>query len=381
MTRLTRRCFLRSGSAATLANFVAPRLGFAKTTAVARSSRLFVGSHGEEGILAFDWNSATGELKAAGVAAKVPKVAWLAFSRGNEFVCSASELDTFEGKPTGEVASFRLTNGELQPISARNSAGTGTCHVAVDATGRMLLAADYTGASAASFHIEGGKLSEAVWTEHYTEHGPNAERQQTAHAHFASFSPDNRFAYINDLGGDSIHIYKANPVTAQMTRAGIHHGAPGSGPRTLHFHPNRRTAYCMNELVSTVDVLEWRIDGSLTLVDRIELLPKDYHGPTRGCDTVITRDGRFVYFANRDDNFLYAFKANPVTGKLTPMKRSNCGGKTPRNFTLDPTERWMLVANQDSNSISAFARNPVTGELAEEGKSVEVEAPMRILFA
>jgi 6-phosphogluconolactonase len=63
------------------------------------------------------------------------------------------------------------------------------------------------------------------------------------------------------------------------------------------------------------------------------------------------------------------------------MKRSNCGGKTPRNFTLDPTERWMLVANQDSNLISVFARDPATGELADEVKSsVAVEAPMRILF-
>ncbi len=167
-----------------------------------------------------------------------------------------------------------------------------------------------------------------------------------------------------------------------MAAAGTYRGAPGSGPRTLHFHPNGRTAYCMNELVSTVDVLEWhKADGSLTLVDRIELLPADYHGPTRGCDTVITRDGRFVYFANRDDDFLYAFRADAKTGSLTPMKRSNCGGKTPRNFTLDPTERWMLVANQDSNSISVFARDPATGALADEVKSsVAAEAPMRILF-
>ena len=341
---------------------------------------VFVASHAADGIVAFGWDPLAAELIRVGVAAKVPNVAWLAKSGG--FVYSASELETFEGKPTGEVASFRLAGGELQPLSARNSAGTGTCHVAVDATGRMLLAADYTGASAASFRIEDGKLSEAVWTEHYTEHGPNTDRQPTAHAHFASFSPDNRFAYINDLGGDSIHIYKADAATARMAAAGTYHGAPGSGARTLHFHPNGRTAYCMNELVSTVDVLDWhRADGNLKLVDRIELLPSDYHGPTRGCDTVITRDGRFVYFANRDDDFLYAFRADVKTGKLTPMKRSNCGGKTPRNFTLDPTERWMLVANQDSNLISVIARDPATGELADVVKSsVAAEAPMRILF-
>jgi 6-phosphogluconolactonase len=166
-----------------------------------------------------------------------------------------------------------------------------------------------------------------------------------------------------------------------MTPAGTYKGAPGSGPRTLHFHPNGRTAYCMNELASTVDVLEWsKTDGSLTLVKRIELLPKGYTGPTRGCDTVISQDGRFVYFANRDNDFLYTFKADPQTGTLTPMKRSNCGGKTPRNFVMDTSERWMLVANQDSNLISVFARNPETGVLAGEGKSVAADAPMRILF-
>jgi 6-phosphogluconolactonase len=122
------------------------------------------------------------------------------------------------------------------------------------------------------------------------------------------------------------------------------------------------------------------VDGGLTLVTRIELLPAGYHGPTRGCDTVITRDGRFVYFANRDNDFLYSFRADAKTGALTAMGRSNCGGKIPRNFVLDPTERWMLVANQDSNSISVFARNPETGVLAEQGKSIAAAAPMRILF-
>ncbi|MDR3754920.1 MAG: lactonase family protein [Terracidiphilus sp.] len=386
MRNPTRREFLRTASV-TLAAFAAP--GFLRAGLSPKRIprvRVFVGSHTPNGILVYDWDSEAATLTPAGVAATVGNVAWLAFSHGHDFVYSASELDTFNDKPTGEVASFRVaTDGTLQPLSARNSAGTGTCHVAVDATGQMLVAADYTGASAASFRIENGKLGEAVWTEHYTEHGPNPVRQPVAHAHFASFSPDNRFAYINDLGGDCIHIYKPNPATAEMTPAGIYRAKPGSGPRTLHFHPNGRTAYSMNELVSTVDVLNWhKDDGGLTFVDRIDLLPSDYKPSavaSTGCDTVISRDGRFVYFANRGDNFLYAFKMNPATGKLTPMKRSNCGGKTPRNFTLDPTERWMLVANQDSNLISVFARDPKTGELANEVKSsVAAEAPMRILF-
>jgi len=386
MTQPTRREFLRTASAVTFAAIAAPgirRAAGAGPTSTPHSVPVLIGSRTPDGILTYYWDPATGELTPGLKNDSVANVAWLAFSHGHDFVYSASELSTFNGKPTGEVASFRLAkDGTLQQLSARNSAGTGTCHVAVDATGQMLLATDYTGGSAASFRISDGQLSEAVWTEHYTEHGPNPTRQPTAHAHFASFSPDNRFAYINDLGGDSIHIYEPNPATAEMTPAGIYRAKPGSGPRTLHFHPNGRTAYCMDELISAVEVLDWhKDDGGLTFVDRVELLPADYNGPTSiGCDTVISRDGRFVYFANRGDNFLYAFHADYATGKLTPMKRSNCGGKTPRNFTLDPTERWMLVANQDSNQISVFARDPKTGELADEGKSVEAETPMRILF-
>ena len=375
MKKLSRRDFLKTTSAATLAIASAP------TVAAASRQRVFVASGTPEGILAFDWNPASGELTAAGIAAKMDKLAWLTYSAGDEFLYSASELESFNGKPTGEVASFRVVNGELHPLSARNSSGPGTCHVALDHTGKVLVAANYAGGSAASFLVDAGRLSPVAWSEHYTQHGPNAERQQSSHPHFCSFSPDNRFVYLNDLGGDCMHIYRLNTATAELTAAGSFASRPGAGPRTLHFHPNGRTAYCINELASTVYVLEWhKADGSLTQTDSIDLLPEGYHGPTRACDTVITRDGRYVYFANRDNNFIYAFKADPKTGSLTPMGRSNCGGKTPRNFVLDPTERWMLVANQDSNQLSVFARNRETGVLAAEGKSYAAADPMRILF-
>jgi 6-phosphogluconolactonase len=376
MENLSRRSFLLSASAATLAAAAAPAF------AAPRRQRVFVGSGTSQGILAYRWNPATGELFAEGVAAPLPNATWIAFSAGHEFLFAASEADSFNGKPTGEVSSFKVENGALHPLSARNSAGVGTCHVALDHSGRVLLSADYGGGSAASFLVNNGQLSEAVWTEHYTGHGPVSDRQQTAHAHFASFSPDNRFAYINDLGSDCIHIYSLNAATAALTPAGVYRAKAGAGPRTLHFHPNGRTAYCVNELASTVDVLTWSAaDGSLTLVTTIDLLPEGFHGLSRACDTVITRDGRNVYFANRDKDFLYSFRADAKTGSLTPIGRTSCGGKIPRNFVLDPTERWMLVANQDSNLISVFARNPQSGALAEEGKSIAAATPMCILFA
>jgi 6-phosphogluconolactonase len=380
MDKLTRRNFLLTASAATFAAAAAPSLAATLAPATGRQ-RVFVGSGTPEGILAYDWDPATGDLAPAGVAAKLASVSWITYSRDNKFLFAAAEGKSFKGKTSGVAASYRVVNGELQPLSEQNSASVGTCHVALDRTGRVLVSADYTGGSAASFLVTDGKLSPIVWSEIYVGHGPNKDRQEKAHAHFASFSPDNRFAYINDLGKDCIHIYKLNAETAMLTAAGSYTAKPGAGPRTLHFHPNWRVAYSVNELDSTGDVLRWNMaDGGLTLVNRIELLPQGYKGPTRACDTVITRDGKFVYFANRDNNFLYSFRAEYESGKLTPIARSNCGGKTPRNFVLDPTENWMLVANQDSNLISVFRRNTLTGALADEGKSFAAAVPMRILF-
>jgi 6-phosphogluconolactonase len=172
-----------------------------------------------------------------------------------------------------------------------------------------------------------------------------------------------------------------NSDTAWLTPAGQYQARPGAGPRTLHFHPNGHTAFSVNELDSTVDVLEWSAaDGMLTLSEIVELLPEGYKGATRACDAVISKDGRHVYFANRDNDFLYSFNFDLETGRLKPIGRSPSGGKSPRHFVLDPTERWMLVANEDSNLVSIFERNPDTGALSDSHKSVETIAPMCILF-
>lgn len=352
-----------------------------RTYSQSTRQRVFIGSNKPDGILAFDWNPETAELTSAGVAAKIANVDWIIYSADRNHLFAASEVDSFNGKPGGGVASYSVTNGTLNPLSAQNSASKGTCHIALDHTGRTLISADYGGGSAASFQVKDGKLSKAAWKEHYTEHGPNSERQEAAHAHFASFSPDNRFAYVDDLGGDCIHIYSVDPASAQLKPAGKYTAEPGAGPRTLHFHPNGTTAYSINELNSTVDVVKWnKADGSLTFISRIRLLPRRPRGKNTGCDTVITKDGRNVYFANRGDDFIFSFTADPGTGMLTPIGRTPAGGKTPRNFVLDPTERWMVIANQNSDELAVFPRDPQTGELTNEPKIYPCPAPMCILF-
>ena len=91
MKSLSRREFFMTASTAMLASAVAPEI--AEGTAKGPKRSVFIGGHSKNGgIVAYDWDTASATLTRIEVVAKTPVVAWLAFSDGNQFMYSASEL-------------------------------------------------------------------------------------------------------------------------------------------------------------------------------------------------------------------------------------------------------------------------------------------------
>lgn len=386
MQGMTRRGFMKSSAAATLA----ARGSLANAIGGGKGELLLVGTQAQgtsKGIYAYRFDEATGELTQTALAAAIETPSFMALAPGGERLFSVSEVNHFAGQNGGGVTGFNLNrqNGHLTEINGVSTKGTGPCHVAVDHTGQCVFVANYSGGSAASFHLDkDGRLSEAVSFFQYTGHGPNKDRQEKAHAHRVTLSPDNRFLLVNDLGLDEIHIYKLDAKTAKLTpnQPAAWKSAPGAGPRALRFHPNNKWVYCVTELTSTVVVLHWNAEqGTMEAVQTVKLLPEGYKGETRACDIVFDRKGEFAYVANRDNNFMASFTVSGTDGKLTMMERTSCGGKTPRHIALSPNERWLLVANQDSNNLSVFARDAKTGKLADSGKSFPLANPQCLVFA
>jgi 6-phosphogluconolactonase len=56
-------------------------------------------------------------------------------------------------------------------------------------------------------------------------------------------------------------------------------------------------------------------------------------------------------------------------------------GKTPRDFAIDPSGRYLVVANQNSDALTAFRIDDQTGKLAAVGECMEIGTPMCIKFA
>src|SRR5690606_23743915 len=146
----------------------------------------------------------------------------------------------------------------LTPLNQQSSGGSGPAHLTVDSTGRVVLVANYGGGSAASLPVEAdGRLKPPASVIQYTGSSVNPKRQTKPYAHSVNVGPDNRFAYVADLGTDKIHIHRldAEAGTLDAGAAGSKleaSVAPGSGPRHLSFHPKAPFAYVINEMLLTV---------------------------------------------------------------------------------------------------------------------------------
>ena len=67
-------------------------------------------------------------------------------------------------------------------------------------------------------------------------------------------------------------------------------------------------------------------------------------------------------------------------GTLTSIGWQSTLGKTPRNFVIDPTGKFLLAANQETDEVVIFRRNSKTGLLADTGERIKVYAPVCLKF-
>jgi 6-phosphogluconolactonase len=130
-----------------------------------------------------------------------------------------------------------------------------------------------------------------------------------------------------------------------------------------------------------VDVLEWNAQaGTLTSLSEVPLRDASSPADSTGAELAIDHSGRFLYASHRTENTLLVFSIDAKSGSLTFVQRIGCGGKNPRDFTLDPSEKWVIAANQDSQNVVVFVRDPHSGKLMQTKRSAHVGAPVCVLF-
>ena len=339
------------------------------------------------GIYAVRLDGATGALSTPELAATLPDPEFLALHPNGRFVYALTRVRTPDGKNAGAVEAFAV-DPATESLTALNTQLTGRgslTHVAVDPSGRMVIAPSYGGGYVASFPIRpDGSLGPcaSILTQQGPL-GPNHVRQDAPHPHSVTISPDGRFAFVANLGLDRVFSYRLDPKrgTIAPNEPAFATIKAGSGPRHTKFSPDGKYFYVLSELAGTIT--SCRYDAARGVVEpfqTVSTLPDNFTGKNTSSEIRIAPDGRFVYAANRGPNTLAVFTRDPQSGALTRTEIVPTGGDHPRNFALSPDGAWLLCAHQNSGNLTVFRVNEQTGRLTRTDATAHVAQAVCVLF-
>lgn len=355
---------------------------FFSNVLMAQKHYLFIGTYthtGSKGIYVYQFDAATGVATPVSHTDSVVNPSYLALSADGRFVYAVNE--TGGDKPGGVSAfAFDAKEGKLQLINQQLSGGDHPCYIAVTKDNKWAAVGNYSGGNFSLFPIgANGSLQPAAQTVQHKGSSANKERQEAAHVHATVFSPDEKFLLTPDLGTDKIMLYafdKNRTQPAQPHTQPFAQSVEGSGPRHITFHPNGAWAYHIEELTGTVVAHQYK-NGNLKMLQRLPAHEKGSTSKKGSADIHVSPDGKFLYASNRgDENNLAIFAIDAATGKLTPKGYQSVMGKSPRNFIIDPSGKFLLVANQETDNIVIFRRNEKTGLLKETGQQISLPKPV-----
>ena len=350
----------------------------------AETIKVYLGTQGRgesKGIYLCKLDSENGTLSEPKLAAELSGCGFVALHPNKKFLYS-----TARGRESS-VAAFKIKDDHtLEPINTQPSEGKSPCHVSVDATGRCLLVANYSSGSVAALKIAGdGSLAKSNSSHQHEGSSVHKSRQKGPHAHSFYPGPDNKFAYSPDLGIDKVMIYKLDPATATLTKAGAAASPAGAGPRHMKFGSDGNQAYVLNELHLTVSVFDRDPDTGLLKEKQVaHALTQDTDHDGMTCSEIrVHPSGMFLYTANRDTkgkgrDSISVFKVLQG-GKLDRIQNVPARVIIPRNIGVDPTGKWLLVAGQKSGNVPVFQIQK-NGKLKFTGNEVNVANAMCIEF-
>lgn len=293
-----------------------------------------------------------------------------------------------------QVSAYRVQGpagkATLELINSVDTGDGGAAHLSTDHAGTVLLSAQYGGGSTSLYELaDDGGIARRVAVRSHAELLPQAgsgvvaKRQDRPHAHWTGTSPDDRFAFVPDLGMDKVVIWKLDQRTPAITHHGFGQCPAGGGPRHMKFSPEGSRIYVLNELALSITVFEYdSTTGTMTAGQTIPTLSEETKAKetsNSASEIRVHPSGKFVYSANRGHDSISVFAVDDA-GTLSRIEVESIRGGWPRNFNIDPTGQWLIAAGRDSHTATVFKIAPESGELTFIRETQTVPTPICVVF-
>ncbi len=335
----------------------------------AQNIPLYVGTYtadGSEGIYYYDFNTSTGEITNKKLAVKTENPSFITFSSDKKYLYAVNE-----NGDAGFVKAYKVnTDGTLAFINEVSTIGKAPCYVQLNKSNTKLVVSNYTSGTFSIYNIlKNGSINEADQVFDHTIEGVKS------HAHSAKFYKNNLF--VADLGRDFLAQYVLKNKKYALKEN--HNMVKGAGPR--HFEISKKGAfiYVINELNSTITVLQKETKNNYTTIQSLKTLTGEFIGKNQCADIHLSADEEFLYGSNRGENTIAVFKRNVKNGMLKKIQNISVNGDWPRNFTLSPNGNFLIVANERSKNMSVYSVNKISGLLTYI-YSLETPTPVCLLF-
>ena len=181
------------------------------------------------------------------------------------------------------------------------------------------------------------KMPDTVAEHHGSSVHPT--RQTAPHTHFVCAAPDDAHLLVTDLGLDKIFVYDKDLNSVSDVDL-----PQGHGPRHLALHKDGKTVFCVNELRSTVSILEYEA-GHLHLRDTVSVLPADC--TVESTAAAIRCIGDRVYVSNRGHDSVSVLRF--CDGQLSLEKTVPTYGQGPRDIWVEGD--WLIATNEVGNNV------------------------------
>ncbi|SHO61728.1 6-phosphogluconolactonase [Pseudoxanthobacter soli DSM 19599] len=347
-----------------------------------RTLRLIIGSYTHslphvqargEGISFVDLDTESGRFTPVASHPDIRNPSYLKLD--GDLLYAVEELDADEATLTVfacDTAAARLAQRAKVPAH-----GAWPCHIGLDAGGTRLFLSNYLDGSFVTWPLDGGGLPHGAPTVlRRTGRGPNPERQDGPHAHFALASTGGTHVWICDAGTDEIVRYpltEGGAVAAEPDL--VLRAPPGSLPRHMTFSRDGTRLFVVSELGNLVST--WRFGPSgPELLGHVPTLAPGHAVPSSSAAIRLHPEGRFLYSSNRGDDSIAVFDTQTASGLPVFLATVPTGGRTPREFAISDDGRTMIVAHQDSHSLTVLRIEPDTGAISPLGGPFAIGSPV-----
>ena len=344
-------------------------------------SKGFIGTYtkgNSKGIYKFSFNNINCEIDSIDLASEIGNPTYLTISKDKKFLYSIIKKDN-----KGGVASYLINEDlSLSLLNYKISSGASPCHLITDSKNSFLFSANYHDGEISCYSLlADGSIGDLKSRNYHTGSGVNKERQEKPHPHFVCLTPNEEKLLAVDLGIDKLVVYDyKNGILKEDTECSIKL-PDGVGPRHMAFHENNKVAFLLSELTSEVFVLSYNNeDNTFNIIQRISAIPKDFKGQTDAAAIHISPDGKFLYTSNRGFDSIAVFSIDENSFKLNLVEITETNGSHPRDFTIDPSGRFLIIPHQLTHNITLFHRDIKTGKLTKADKEFDIESGVCIKF-